>query len=162
MPQYREKETGVVKSHSEVRKIHRNVSFSSVVDTYAELGWDKLVEVARPEPSSILKLVVEDAPVVIDGKWPQVWVETDKFDNSGGGTSFTGGISTNYSAFSAPTGRIGPDYFFGEFSWGKIVLVDRASATNSFDSYNDRGAVGITTGDHVIRNKKMKFKNYST
>ena len=85
-----------------------------------------------------------------------------KYDNSGGGTSFTGGISTNYSAFSAPTGRIGPDYFFGEFSWGKIVLVDRASATNSFNSYNDKGAVGITTGDHVIRQKKMKFKNYST
>ena len=86
MPQYREKETGVVKSHSEVRKIHRNVSFSSVVDTYADLGWDKLVEVARPEPSSILKLVVEDAPVEIDGKWTQVWVETDKFDNSGDST----------------------------------------------------------------------------
>ena len=84
------------------------------------------------------------------------------FDNGGGGTSFTGGIFTNYSAFNTPTGRIGPDYFFGEFSWGKIVLVDRASATNSFDSYNDRGAVGITTGDHVIRHKKMKFKNYST
>ena len=85
-----------------------------------------------------------------------------KFDNSGGGINFTGGISTNYSAFSPPTGRIGPDYFFGEFSWGKIVLVDRASATNSFNSYNDKGSVGITTGDHVIRQKKMKFKNYST
>ena len=85
-----------------------------------------------------------------------------KFDNSGGGTSFTGGISTNYSAFSPPTGRIGPDYFFGEFSWGKMVLVDRASATNSFDSYTDKGAVGITTGDNVIRTKKLKFKNYST
>ena len=84
------------------------------------------------------------------------------FDNGGGGTNFTGGIFTNYSAFSTPTGRIGPDYFFGEFSWGKMVLVDRASATNSFDSYNNRGAVGIATGDNVIRTKKLKFKNYST
>ena len=63
MPQYRERETGTVKSHSEIKKIHSNVSFSSVVDTFADLGWDKLVEVARPEASSILKLVEEDAPV---------------------------------------------------------------------------------------------------
>ena len=84
------------------------------------------------------------------------------FDNAGGGIAFAGGIATNYSAFSTPTGRIGPDYFFGEFSWGKIVLVDRASATNSFESFNDKGAVGITTGDNVIRTPKMKFKNYST
>ena len=84
-----------------------------------------------------------------------------KFDSSGGET-FAGGIVTNYSGFSTPTGQIGPDYFFGEFSWGKMVLVDRASATNSFDSYNNKGVVGITTGDNVIRTPKLKFKNYST
>ena len=86
MPQYRERETGAVKPHSEIKKIHSNVSFSSVVDTFADLGWDKLVEVARPEASSILKLVEEDAPVETDGTWTQAWTEVDRFDNSGDST----------------------------------------------------------------------------
>ena len=82
MPQYRERETGVVKSNSEVRKIHNNVSFSTVVDTYADLGWDEIVAAPQPEVSSVLKILEEDEPVEVDGKWTQVWVETDKFDNS--------------------------------------------------------------------------------
>lgn len=86
MPRYRERETGVVKSHSAVREIHNNVSFSTVVDTYADLGWDEIVDVPQPEASSIFKLVEEDEPVEISGKWTQVWVETDKFDNSGDST----------------------------------------------------------------------------
>ena len=82
MPQYRERETGVVKSHSAVREIHNNVSFSTVVDTYADLGWDEIVAVPQPEASSVLKTMEEDEPVEISGTWTQVWVETDKFADS--------------------------------------------------------------------------------
>jgi|TARA_R110002051_G_scaffold246888_1_gene306533 hypothetical protein len=82
MPRYREIETGVVKSHSAVREIHNNVSFSTVVDTYADLGWDEIVAVPQPEASSVLKIMEEGEPIEIDSKWTQVWVETDKFADS--------------------------------------------------------------------------------
>ena len=82
MPRYREIETGVVKSHSAVREIHNNVSFSTVVDTYADLGWDEIVAVPQPEASSVLKIMEEGEPIEIDSKWTQVWVETDKFSDS--------------------------------------------------------------------------------
>ena len=83
--------------------------------------------------------------------------------DAGGGQVFGGGIATSYLNYPAPaSGVVGPEYFFGDYSWGKIVLNDRVSATNSFNSFNDKGAVGIITGDQVIRTSKMKFKNYAT
>ena len=82
MEQYRERETGNIQSQNEVKKIHSNVSFSPVVDTYADLGWDLIVVVPRPQPSSDLKIMVEDAPVEINGEWTQVWIEADKFADS--------------------------------------------------------------------------------
>lgn len=82
MEQYRERETGNVQPQNEVRKIHSNVSFSTVVDTYADLGWDEIAAVPQPEPSSALKIMEEDAPVEINGEWTQVWIEADKFADS--------------------------------------------------------------------------------
>ena len=82
MSLYREIETGTVKSQREIRDIHNNVSFSTVVDTYAHLGWDEIVAVPQPEASSVLKIMEEGEPIEIDSKWTQVWVETDKFADS--------------------------------------------------------------------------------
>jgi hypothetical protein len=82
MSLYREIETGTVKSQREIRDIHNNVSFSTVVDTYADLGWDEIVAVPQPEASSVLKTMEEGEPIEIDSKWTQVWVETDKFSDS--------------------------------------------------------------------------------
>ena len=82
MSLYREIETGTVKSQREIRDIHNNVSFSTVVDTYADLGWDEIVAVPQPEASSVLKIMEEGEPIEIDSKWTQVWVETDKFSDS--------------------------------------------------------------------------------
>jgi hypothetical protein len=82
MSLYREIETGTVKSQREIRDIHNNVSFSTVVDTYADLGWDEIVAVPQPEASSVLKIMEESEPIEIDSKWTQVWVETDKFSDS--------------------------------------------------------------------------------
>ena len=82
MSLYREIETGTVKSQREIRDIHNNVSFSTVVDTYAHLGWDEIVAVPQPEASSVLKIMEEGEPIEIDSKWTQVSVETDKFADS--------------------------------------------------------------------------------
>lgn len=49
--------------------------------------------------------------------------------------------------------------YFGEYSWGKIVLVSR-SGINSYTAYNFNGVTGITTSMRVQRLESLKFKNY--
>jgi hypothetical protein len=80
MPAYRERSSGDVKQQGEVKALYKKaVSFSKVVDTYADLGWDEIVAIPMPAESGPLKAVVEEAPVEIAGKWTQVWAEVDKF-----------------------------------------------------------------------------------
>jgi hypothetical protein len=80
MPRYRERLSGDVKQQGEVKALYKKtVSFSKVVDTYADLGWDEIVAVPMPAESGPLKTVVEETPVEIAGKWTQVWAEVDKF-----------------------------------------------------------------------------------
>tara|TARA_R110000787_G_C13164474_1_gene419975 strand:+ start:79 stop:552 length:474 start_codon:yes stop_codon:yes gene_type:complete len=80
MPTYRERLSGNVKQQGEVKALYKKtVSFSKVVDTYADLGWDEIEAVPMPAESGPLKIVVEGAPVEIAGKWTQVWIEEDKF-----------------------------------------------------------------------------------
>ena len=82
MPYYRERTGGDVKTQGEVKGMYSNVSFSRVVDTYADLGWDEIVAVPMPAPSTPLKKVEHGAPVNKDGKWTQVWVEEDMFSGA--------------------------------------------------------------------------------
>ena len=82
MPFYRERSSGDVKTQGEVKGMYSNVSFSRVVDTYADLGWDEIVAVPMPAPSTPLKKVEHGDPVNKDGKWTQVWVEEDMFSGA--------------------------------------------------------------------------------
>ena len=80
MAQYLEQSTGNIMSQAEIRNRHKkNVSFSTIVDTYAELGYAKITPVAQPIPSSPLKDFIEAAPVVVEGVLTAGWVEVDKF-----------------------------------------------------------------------------------
>ena len=56
---------------------------------------------------------------------------------------------------------IGLTEFYGEFSWGKITLGDRTSAS-AFDAYLLNGTSGITTGGVVNRVEPLKLVGYST
>jgi len=80
MAQYKHRDTGEVTTGGQVRKRHSNVSFSTVVDTFADLGWDIIGQTVKPEPSTNLK-VVEAGPTGndADGKPVQVWIERDIF-----------------------------------------------------------------------------------
>ena len=82
MSLYREIETGVVKTQGEVKGMYSNVSFSRVVDTYADLGWDEIVAVPMPAPSTPLKKVEHGDPVKKAGKWTQVWIEENIFSGA--------------------------------------------------------------------------------
>ena len=56
---------------------------------------------------------------------------------------------------------IGLTKFYGEFSWGKITLGERTSASE-FDAYLLNGSSGITTGSVVNRVEPLKLVGYST
>jgi len=82
MPYYRKRSGGDVKTQGDVKGMYSNVSFSRVVDTYADLGWDEIVAVPMPAPSTPLKKVEHGDPVKKAGKWTQVWVEEDMFSGA--------------------------------------------------------------------------------
>lgn len=86
MPSYRKRDTGTVKTEAEVKALHKNVSFSKVVDTFADLGWDEITAVNMPAASSDMKIVVEGTPAQVGGKWTQVWEEQDRFTTDSDGT----------------------------------------------------------------------------
>ena len=87
MAQYLEQSTGNIMSQADIRNLHKkSVSFSTVIDTYAELGYDEITPVAQPTPSSPLKDFMESAPAVVDGVLSAVWVEVDRFSTDADGT----------------------------------------------------------------------------
>ena len=71
------------------------------------------------------------------------------FDSSSTIT-YSGTISTTTTSSSIS---------FGEFSWGKIVLGDRASA-QSFNFYGNDGISGITSSAVVSRTNPLRYNNY--
>lgn len=79
MAEYRNRDTGEVKTGGQVKKIHSNTSFSKVVDTFADLGWDIIGQVTKPTPSTNLKHVTRAGVEQVGGKWVQKWVESDIF-----------------------------------------------------------------------------------
>ena len=87
MAQYLEQSTGNIMSQADIKNLHKkSVSFSTIVDTYAELGYDAIAPVAQPTPSSPLKDFIESAPAVVDGVLSAVWVEVDRFSTDADGT----------------------------------------------------------------------------
>ncbi|GAJ21096.1 unnamed protein product [marine sediment metagenome] len=48
MTDYRNRTTGDVLTEREVRQAHKNTSFSKVVDTFNDLGYDPIVITQRP------------------------------------------------------------------------------------------------------------------
>ena len=56
---------------------------------------------------------------------------------------------------------IGNSNFYGEFSWGKIVLSSRAKS-QAFTVNTTNGLLGIETGPRVQRVKPLRIENYDT
>ena len=66
----------------------------------------------------------------------------------------SGMTTTSYS------GTISTSSYFGDYSWGKILLPAR-SEENTFNFYGNNGTSGITTSAIVTRSSPLKYKNYS-
>jgi len=67
------------------------------------------------------------------------------FDNLGVNTLYSGDISTSR--------------YFGDFSWGKIILKSRVKDLE-FNYYGNNGVIGITTSTLVKRTLPLKYSNY--
>lgn len=63
------------------------------------------------------------------------------------------GLITSY------TGSISTSNYFGNYSWGKIVLESRKKNLG-FNYYGSNGSVGITTSAMVKRFAPLRYKNY--
>ena len=72
-------------------------------------------------------------------------------DNEASGNVYAGTISTTTNGQA----------YFGNYSWGKIVLGPRIAA-NSYTYYGEQGFAGISTGDMIFRRPKLKTVGYST
>tara|TARA_R110000751_G_scaffold148747_1_gene253563 strand:+ start:431 stop:910 length:480 start_codon:yes stop_codon:yes gene_type:complete len=83
MPQYRNRETGDVLSSRDIKKTHSNISFSSMVNTFDDIGYDLVLRSDAPAPSSIFKQVRGGGAVQNDNnEWVQEWVEVDMFSGA--------------------------------------------------------------------------------
>ena len=51
--------------------------------------------------------------------------------------------------------------YFGNYSWGKIVVEDRLLEI-SHPAHTNNGYIGINTSTRVSRSEELKFKNYKT
>ena len=79
---------------------------------------------------------------------------------AGVGVTYVKKVTVSVEDYGDITG-IGLTEFYGEFSWGKITLANRSSAS-SFDAYLLNGTSGIATGGVVSRVEPLKFVGYST
>ena len=79
---------------------------------------------------------------------------------AGVGITYVKKVTVSVEDLGDMTG-IGLTEFYGEFSWGKITLGDRTSAS-AFDAYLLNGISGITTGGVVNRVEPLKLVGYST
>jgi hypothetical protein len=54
---------------------------------------------------------------------------------------------------------IGFSNFYGEYSWGRVILGPRIK-DNSYNAYTSNGSAGITTGTILQRTNPLKYLNY--
>jgi len=82
MAEYRNRDTGEIKTGGQVKKLHRNVSFSAMTDTFADLDWDYIGQVIRPKPESaeaFKHYIRNGAEQDANGNWVQAWAEKNMF-----------------------------------------------------------------------------------
>jgi len=83
MGEYRDRKTGEVILGRQIKQLHRGTSFSTVVDTFNELGYDRIWPADPPLPSGIFKTVEISAPVQdAKGNWVEGYIEQDMFSDT--------------------------------------------------------------------------------
>ena len=76
----------------------------------------------------------------------------------GYGTTHVAQVTVSISDYNSLTGT-GYSGYFGDYSWGKIILGDRVNASE-FEAYTQNGIGGISTSAIVARKNPLKYINY--
>ena len=76
----------------------------------------------------------------------------------GYGTTYVAQVTVSLSDYNSLSGT-GYSSYFGDYSWGKILLGDRVDA-KEFDVYTQNGIGGISTSLIVTRKTPLKYLNY--
>ena len=77
---------------------------------------------------------------------------------TGLGVTYVAKVTVSVSAYNGLTG-IGFSNFYGEYSWGRVILGPRIK-DNSYNAYTSNGSAGITTGTILQRTNPLKYLNY--
>ena len=96
----------------------------------------------------------------LDGVFEVASVSVATTAVAGVGITYVARVTTSVSDFGDITG-IGQTEFYGNYSWGRIVLGSRTDA-KSFNAYTQNGATGITTSAVVNRVIPLKYTGYSS
>ena len=74
------------------------------------------------------------------------------------GITYVAKVTVSVSGYNGLTG-IGFSNFYGEYSWGRVVLGSRIK-DNSYNAYTLNGYMGISTGTILRRSNPLKYLNY--
>ena len=77
---------------------------------------------------------------------------------TGFGVTYVAKVTVSVSGYNGLTG-IGFSNFYGEYSWGRVILGPRIK-DNSYNSYTLNGYAGIATGAILKRTNPLKYLNY--
>lgn len=94
----------------------------------------------------------------LDNVYQAVSVSIGQTLAPGLGVTYVAKVTASLSSYNGLTG-IGISNFYGEYSWGRIVLGARKEE-NSYSAYTSNGYTGIATGTIIQRKSPLKYLNY--
>jgi hypothetical protein len=94
----------------------------------------------------------------LDNVYEVASVSIAQTEAPGYGTTYVAQVTVSLSDYNSLSGT-GYSSYFGEYSWGKILLGDRSNA-KEFDAYTQNGIGGLSTSLVVTRKNPLKYLNY--
>ena len=95
----------------------------------------------------------------IDNVYEVAAVSVAETSTPGIANTYVARVTTSVSSWNSLSG-MGVSEFYGNFSWGRIVLGSRTSA-KAFNAYTEEGFTGLSTSALVTRVAPLKSKDYS-
>jgi len=96
----------------------------------------------------------------LDGVYQVADVSIVSRSSVGFGVTYVTRVTVSVSNYNNLSG-IGISNYYGDFSWGKILLGPR-SKENIYDAYTINGYTGISTGTVIKRVNSLKYSDYLT
>jgi hypothetical protein len=94
----------------------------------------------------------------LDNVYQAVAVSIAQTSTPGLGVTYVAKVTVSLNSYNGLSG-IGFSNFYGEYSWGRILLGDREKSI-SYNAYTLNGYSGISTGTMIRRSSPLKYLNY--